>query len=502
MRRTLCMLLAIALVQQGSLWAQLPVQAGGIGAVAVSAIGGMAMTDDLIGRRSLRSLERYVHKKATKIGDQLRRQTEKELKKLRRLETGITRRLCRLDSTYTLLAGFYTDSTYAAYLRQPGVELPAAGTRYLPNLDSLQTALQFLNGQKDKFSVSEAGQVAVALQQVQGLRDELEHAEGLIAFMRQRKEMVQGVMNRYMHLPEGISRRYQKLQLEAFYYTREVEGYRELLDVPDKLLSAALEKLMQLPAFLRFMAQNSELAGLFRLPAGYGSATVSGLQTRNEIQQLIETQLAGAGPNAQQLLQQNIQVARGQLQQVKEKLEKWGIGGADLEMPNFKPNTLRRKTFWKRLEYGANLQSARSNAFFPTTTDMGLSAGYRINDKSIVGIGASYKLGWGKDIRQIKLTNAGASVRSYLDVRVKASFYLSGGFEYNYQPLADARGLTTQQQLQADSWQHSGLIGVSKIVAVNHKFFRKTKVQLLWDFLSYRQTPRAQAIKFRVGYNF
>ena len=46
-----------------------------------------------------------------------------------------------------------------------------------------------------------------------------------------------------------------------------------------------------------------------------------------------------------------------------------------------------------------------------------------------------------------------------------------------------------------------GLIGLSKVIDVRSKFSKKTKVQLLWDFLSYQQIPRTQAIVFRVGYD-
>jgi hypothetical protein len=51
-------------------------------------------------------------------------------------------------------------------------------------------------------------------------------------------------------------------------------------------------------------------------------------------------------------------------------------------------------------------------------------------------------------------------------------------------------------------WQQSGLVGISKVISIKSKFFKKTKLQLLWDFLSYEQVPRTQALKFRVGYNF
>jgi trimethylamine:corrinoid methyltransferase-like protein len=106
-------------------------------------------------------------------------------------------------------------------------------------------------------------------------------------------------------------------------------------------------------------------------------------------------------------------------------------------------------------------------------------------------------MGWGQNIRNIKLTHEGISFRSFLDVKLKGSFYTSGGFEYNYQqPFS-----TTQQLKNLNSWQQSGLLGISKTVAVSSKFFKQTKVQLLWDFLSYRQLPRSQPLKFRIGYN-
>jgi hypothetical protein len=55
---------------------------------------------------------------------------------------------------------------------------------------------------------------------------------------------------------------------------------------------------------------------------------------------------------------------------------------------------------------------------------------------------------------------------------------------------------------ERSAWQESGLIGMSKVIDVRSKILKKTKVQLLWDFLSYRQIPKPTAILFRVGYNF
>jgi hypothetical protein len=75
---------------------------------------------------------------------------------------------------------------------------------------------------------------------------------------------------------------------------------------------------------------------------------------------------------------------------------------------------------------------------------------------------------------------------------------MSGGYEMNYRTefnsIAQLKGL--------GGWQRSGLIGLSKVIDMKTKFFKKTKVQLLWDFLSYQQIPRTEPIVFRVGYNF
>ncbi|MBS1918297.1 MAG: hypothetical protein JST87_18670, partial [Bacteroidetes bacterium] len=143
-------------------------------------------------------------------------------------------------------------------------------------------------------------------------------------------------------------------------------------------------------------------------------------------------------------------------------------------------------------------QTTKSSTFFPTTTDIGVSLGYKINDQNVIGIGSSYKIGWGTDIKHINLSSQGIGLRSFIDLQIKKSFFASGGFEYNYQqPFYSIADLHT-----FSNWQQSGLIGISKIVSLNTKVFKKTKLQLLWDFLSYQQIPKTQPFKFRIGYNF
>ena len=204
-------------------------------------------------------------------------------------------------------------------------------------------------------------------------------------------------------------------------------------------------------------------------------------------------------PSFASVIQKNIQSAQGVVNQLRNKLNSLGLNsGGDLDMPDFKPNNQKTKSFKQRLEIGTNLQTQKSNNFFPTTTDLGLSVGYKLNDKSIIGIGSSLKMGWGKNIQHIKISGEGLSLRSFMEVKVKNSFYASGGFEYNYQePFTELRTL-----YDLASWKKSALLGVSKVVSLKGGFLKKAKLQLLYDFLYRQELPLTTPLKFRMAYVF
>ncbi len=169
-----------------------------------------------------------------------------------------------------------------------------------------------------------------------------------------------------------------------------------------------------------------------------------------------------------------------------------------MDMPDFKPNDQKTKSFLHRLEYGANFQTSRNGYYFPTVTDLGLSLGYKLSASNVIGVGASYKIGWGNGIQHIALSSQGVGLRSFLEIKLKKTFSATGGFEMNY-----TTPFTSYRELQAlQYWTKSGLIGIEKTVSMKNRVFKKTKLQLLWDFLSYQNVPKTQPLLFRVGYTF
>jgi hypothetical protein len=251
------------------------------------------------------------------------------------------------------------------------------------------------------------------------------------------------------------------------------------------------------------MRKNSQLASLFRLPGDpndpQSAASLAGLQTRAQVNTFIQQQIAAGGPGAQEQFRQNLLSGQAQLNQLKDKVTQLGGGSSSDILPEgFKPNDQKTKSFWKRLEYGTNFQSQKATNLFPVTSDIGLSLGYKLNAKSVVGIGASYKLGLGRGWNKVRFSNEGVGLRSYIDWKIKGSFWISGGYEQNYKTSFN----DFDQLRDLNAWQQSGLVGLSKVISMKSKLFKKTKLQLLWDFLSHQQVPRSQPVLFRVGYNF
>jgi len=435
-----------------------------------------------------------INKKLSAANDHLTKKSIKYLSKFQRQEQKLQQRLQKLHPELALnnATDKYNEFSQKIKSKASGIA-KVVGGEYNPYMDSLGTSLSFLkqfNGVSDK--------VNSPLKSFDLLQGNLQESEKIKAFIADRKNQIKELLSRYTHLPAGLRNGYAKLNKSAYYYSAQVREYKEMLKDPDKMEKKALSILNQVPAFQKFMKENSQLSNLFGIPANYSNSQgLLGLQTTEQVQQLVRSRI-GSGPNASAMLQQQVQAAQGELNKFKDKLSKLGGGSGDIEMPDFKPNNEKTKPFLQRLEYGSNLQTTKGTSIFPTTTDLGLSVGYKLNNKSTVGIGASYKQGWGKDIRHIQLTAEGMGLRSYVEYKLKKSFYATGGFEYNYQQAFSS----LQQLSKSDAWLQSGLVGISKVIDIKSKMFKKTKVQLLWDFLSYEQALRTQPLKFRVGYGF
>jgi hypothetical protein len=434
-----------------------------------------------------------VNRKISSVNDQLTKKSLKYLAKFQRQEQKLQQRLQKLHPELAIADATekYTEISQKIKSKTSGITKIAGA--YDPYLDSLSTSLNFLkqfNGISDK--------VKGPLNSFTQLQSKLQESEKIKAFIADRKNQIKELLSKYTHLPPGLKSEYVQLQKTEFYYQARLLEYKNILKDPDKMEKKALGILNQLPAFQKFMKQNSQLASLFRIPDNMGSSqSLTGLQTRSSVQALIQQRIASGGPNAQAQIQANLAEAQAEMGKLKDKLNQFtgGSDGGNIEMPDFEPNTQKTKSLLKRLEYSADMQFDKSNKLLPSGANIGLGIGYKLNDKSAFGVGVNYKIGMGT-IQHISFTSQGLGLRSYMDWKIKKQIYVTGGYEMNY--LTAIKNI--QQLKNYDAWQRSALIGISKKYKVSKKV--QGEMKILYDFLANAHVPVSQPVVFRLGYKF
>lgn len=432
-----------------------------------------------------------VDKKARAAGQQFDKVTAKYLDKLQKREEKLKRKLWKKDSA---LAKELFGDVRKRYdrLRQTVPDTGRYHNVYSPRLDSLSASLNFINGE----GLAAGPEVQKTLASLKSVQGKLNATEQIRKQIQARQQLLKEKFNEL-----GLVKELKKFRQEVYYYQAQVAEYKQLWEDPSKLERKLLDLAMKVPQFREFFSRHSQLSSLFSLPGGNNSgAPLSGLQTRASLQQNMADRF-GSGGDVVQVLQQNVQAAQSQLNGLKARaqgLTSGSVGSAgELDLPQgFKPNGQKTKSFLQRLEIGTNFQTQKARYYFPVTADLALSVGYKLNDKSIVGVGLAYKAGLGKSWSQVAISHQGLGLRSFIDYRMKGSFYLTGGYEQNY--LSQFNRI--DQLKEYAQWQVSGVLGLSKKYQLRKKL--KGEIKLLWDFMSYAQVPQTQPILVRVGYAF
>ena len=449
---------------------------------------------------STKSLK-HIDDKYSKLTNTIQKQNEKVLKHMQQKEAKLQKKLQGIDSTK---AKRLFEESQAKYKKlQTKLQSSASKTsdklkEYIPGLDSINTAFKFLNQSNLNLSSISSDKLKViqnGSQQLNELQGRLQQANEIQDFIRERESELKNTLEN-----TGLGKELLQLNKTVYYYQQQLLEYKTILRDPDKMEAKAFELLNKIPAFQNFWKKNSNLSQLFPMPDNDGTPqALAGLQTRASVQNMITQRIGngtGAGANPQQYLQQQMQQAQTQMNVLKEKINKLGGGGSDMTMPDFKPNNQKTKKFIQRLEYGFNIQSQQGSSFLPAMSDIALTLGYKLSDKKTFGLGASYKVGWGKGFNHIRFTSEGVGLRSYADIKAKGSIWITGGFEYNYLQ----RFNSFDQIKNIDVWQQSALAGLTKKYKIGKK--REGNFQLLYDFLAGKQVPQSPALKFRMGWTF
>jgi hypothetical protein len=435
-----------------------------------------------------KKIDQYSHRISNKTG--------KTLTKLAKWESKVQRMLQKVNPAAAQKLFANEQRTFKGMLAQykkGESQIRGYKAGYDDYRDKLTTQFKYLDSNKNLLNKNSQQLLGSAKAKTAELDKEEQRNEALQKMIRERKKQL--IAEAMKHL--GKNKQLQKINKEAYYYAETLKNYKEIFKDKTKREEAVKKLLEKLPGFKEFMRKNSLLASLFKMPDNYGTPqSLAGLQTRASVNSLIQTRIASGGPNAMTEVKQNLQAAQAELSKLKDKILKAGGGNSDTELPDFKANSQKTKTVAQRLEYGFNVQFGKTNGYLPGTADIGLSLGYKLNDRSLIGIGVAYKLGMGK-IEKIKFTHEGVGLRSFIDWKLKKQFFVTGGFEMNHH--TSFKNIDVLKDVNA--WQRSGLLGISKKLPLKTKLTKGTKLQLLYDFLYREHVPVSQPFVFRIGYD-
>jgi hypothetical protein len=404
-----------------------------------------------------------IEQKSGRFEERVNKRSEKALNRLSKQEMKMQAKLSKID---TIAAkNIFTTAFDKIGVLRTGLKskVPKAETGYL---DTLQNTLTFLHATN-------------TLQSVQQLQGQLQQAEQIQTYIRERKEQLKQQLAQYT----GFTKNLQQINKEAYYYGEQLREYKSLFQDKKKAEAKAIALLKKIPAYNTFIQQHSQLSSLFSLIST--TQTLEGLQTRTQVEQLIQQRI-GSSPSAQQAVSQAMDQARSKFSELKSKFPDLDNAA---DMPDFKPNPLKTKSFLQRLEFGGNIQFQKSNKYFPTYADIAGQVAYKFHKNGSFGFGIAYKLGMGKGWDHIAFNQEGVGLRSFLDWKLKGSFFVNGGFEENYQ--------TTFTSLNI--WKGSALLGICKKYKINAKL--KGNIMVLYDFLAPHQLPQTDNIKVRIGYS-
>jgi len=440
-----------------------------------------------------------VDRQTSTLNNHLTSQSKKYLQAAASEENQLKSRLQKIDSG---AAGSLFGSVGQRYrqLQAALVKGTATGVlghtpaSYLPSIDSMKNTLLFLQVNQSKLNNltgPQAQKLTSALANVQALESKLQAVDNLKTVLQQRQQYLTQQLSKF-----GMAGQMGKMNQTVYYYKQQVGDLKASLQDPSKMQQKAMAVLSQLPAYKSFLAKHSFMGRMFGQSESYNltDSSMKGLQTRAAVQKEMQQKAGMGGPAASQQVSQQMQDASSIVSGLQSKLMQ-GSNGPDPQQLGFTPNSQKTKSLWKRLEYGANLQFEPATTFLPTLCDAALSLGYKLNDKATVGVGGGLKMGLGDGLKHIAFSGQGASIRSYIDWKIKKNLYLTGGYEENYLSAFES----LDQLRSVAGWQKSGLIGISRQYQISSKV--KGKAQLLFDFLSFSQIPKAQPVIFRVGWS-
>ena len=188
-----------------------------------------------ISEKSLKAIDA----KYAGLSSTIDKQTDKLLRRMLKKEDRLRKKLSQTDSTKA--AELFTGSADTYQQLQNKLKAPLDKSianplkEYVPNLDSLGTAMNYLQ-KVPGLSPEKLQQVTKVSEQLQQLQAQMQKANEVSDFIRQREQQLKEAL-----AGSGLAKELKGINSEAYYYQQRLAEYKELLKDRKKLLQDVLE---------------------------------------------------------------------------------------------------------------------------------------------------------------------------------------------------------------------------------------------------------------------
>ncbi len=172
-------------------------------------------------------LQTYVNDvavKANSVKEKIDKKSGKALKSMEKQEARIRRKLSKIDSVMAISIFSEVSGKYEELKNRITAGKLAGG--YVPSLDTMLTSLKFFERNPQLLaSVKDSREkLDAALQKVNGLRSEIQKAEAIKQFIKERKELLKAQLSRF-----GFAKELRKLNKQYYYYAEQIKEYKAIL---------------------------------------------------------------------------------------------------------------------------------------------------------------------------------------------------------------------------------------------------------------------------------
>ena len=231
------------------------------------------------------------------------------------------------------------------------------------------------------------------------------------------------------------SKYFKKISKESFYYSEYITNYKNLFKDSEhakSLLYKIAKNIPYLKDILKEVPPNSfdieDIGNNLEEETNNATSSIDelGFQTNDSIINVINH--SSNNFSVRDFLDQsNNQDLLNKFEEYKTRYSKKEM--AD-DLPDFKPNEYKTKLFKQRLDYRITMQFGQWAKSAPQSTVIGLLLGYKLNIKSLVGIGSSYSIGWGDISKGLKIRLTGIELRGFCDWKLKKGLYIGGALTH------------------------------------------------------------------------